>query len=104
MSVLIKGMQIPKNCRECPVALSGKYCRINKTYTTYIELPIRPDHCPLSELPEHHGDLIDRDALSLRGKLKLIEEREIQIYGGVSWSFSGCITAINNAPAIIEAE
>ncbi len=63
MSVLIKGMQMPKNCAECPVALSGKYCRINQTYTTYIELPIRPDHCPLIELPEHHGDLIDRDTI-----------------------------------------
>jgi hypothetical protein len=59
MSVLIKGIQMPKNCSECPVALSGKYCRINQTYTTYIKLPVRPDHCPLVELPEHHGDLVD---------------------------------------------
>ena len=63
MSVLIKDIQMPKNCAECPVALSGKYCRINQTYTTYIKLPIRPDHCPLTELPEHHGDLIDRNDL-----------------------------------------
>ena len=63
MSILIKGVKIPKNCAECPVALSGKYCRINKTYTTYIKLPIRPDHCPLVELPEHHGRLIDVDEM-----------------------------------------
>lgn len=63
MSVLIRGMQMPKNCAECPVALSGKYCRINKTHTTYIKLPIRPDHCPLVELPEKHGRLIDAEAL-----------------------------------------
>ena len=50
---------MPKNCAECPVALCGKYCRINQTYTTYIKLPFRPDHCPLVELPEHHGDLVD---------------------------------------------
>ena len=60
-SVLIKGMKMPRNCSECPVALSGKYCRINKTYTTYIKLPIRPDHCPLVELPEKHGRLIDEN-------------------------------------------
>lgn len=59
MSVLVKNMEMPKNCGECPVALSGKYCRINQTYTTYIKLPIRPDHCPLVELPEKHGRLID---------------------------------------------
>ena len=63
MSVLIKGMEIPKNCSECPVALSGKYCRINKTNETYRALPIRPEHCPLVELPKHHGRLIDADAL-----------------------------------------
>lgn len=62
MSVLIKGMQMPKNCSDCPVALSGKYCRINQTHTTYIKLPVRPDHCPLVQLPEHHGGLIDVDA------------------------------------------
>lgn len=58
MSVLIKGLEIPKNCSECPVALSGKYCRINKTYTTYIKLPMRPEHCPLVE-----GRLIDADEM-----------------------------------------
>ena len=63
MSVLIKSMEMPKNCKDCPVALSGNYCRINKTHTTFIELPMRPDHCPLVELPEHHGRLIDADKL-----------------------------------------
>lgn len=62
MSVLIKDMELPKNCSECPVALCGKYCRINQTHATYRELPIRPDDCPLVELPEHHGGLIDVDA------------------------------------------
>lgn len=61
MSIIVKNMQMPKNCAECPVALSGKYCRINKTHTTYIKLPIRPDHCPLVELPEKHGRLIDEN-------------------------------------------
>jgi len=63
MSVLIKDMQMPKNCAECPVALSGKYCRINHTYTTFINIPFRPDHCPLMELPEHHGRLVDAEYL-----------------------------------------
>lgn len=63
MSVLIRGVELPKNCSECPVALSSKYCRINQTYTTYRELPFRPDHCPLVELPEHHGRIIDEDEM-----------------------------------------
>ena len=91
MSVLIKGMEMPENCRECPVALSGKYCRINKTHTTYIKLPIRPDHCPLVELPEKHGRLIDADVL--------IEEAQVDsAYGYVD------IKQIYDAPTVIEAE
>lgn len=33
MGAYIKGMRPPENCSECPVALSGKYCRINKKGT-----------------------------------------------------------------------
>lgn len=91
MSVLIKGIQMPKNCAECPVALSGKYCRINKTYTTYIKLPIRPDHCPLVEFPEHHGDLINRNDL-------VKESLADDAYGYVSTK------EIYNAPTIVKAE
>ena len=91
MSVVIKGMQMPKNCGECPVALSGKYCRINKTHTTFIRLPIRPDHCPLVELPEHHGRLID--------------ENEIIVPSLGSWADQVIVAdAIMDAPTIIEAE
>ena len=91
MSVLIKGMQIPKNCAECPVALSGKYCRINQTYTTYIKLPVRPDHCPLVELPDHHGRLIDED--------------DIIVPSLSSWADQAIVAdAIMDAPTIIEAE
>ena len=79
MSVLIKGMQIPENCAECPVALCGKYCRITKTGETFKELPIRPDHCPLVELPEHHGRLIDADRLMRVYKDRL--EKVIDRYG-----------------------
>lgn len=92
MSVLIKGMQMPKNCSECPVALSGKYCRINQTYTTYIKLPLRPHHCPLVELPEHHGRLIDANEL----------EPDADYDDGEFWAYS--ITQVCNAQTIVEAE
>lgn len=87
MSVLIKDMQMPKNCSECPVALSGKYCRINQTYTTYIKLPIRPGHCPIVELPEHHGRLIDAEYL------KKHADEWLSIYN-----------LIDSAETIVEAE
>ena len=91
MSVLIKGMHMPKNCAECPVALSGKYCRINQTYTTYIELPVRPDHCPLIELPEHHGRLIDEDEIEIPS-LETVNDQYL------------VFDAIKDVPTIIEAE
>ena len=95
MSVIVKGMQIPKNCAECPVALSGKYCRINKTNTTYIKLPIRPDHCPLVELPEHHGRLIDADATC--ADLDTVNPK-YQYW--INWAKR----AIDSQPIIVEAE
>ena len=91
MSVLIKGMQMPKNCAECPVALSGKYCRINQTHTTYIELPIRQDHCPLVEFPEHHGRLIDEDEIEIPS-LETVNDQYL------------VFDAIKDVPTIIEAE
>ena len=95
MSVLIRGLEIPKNCSECPVALSGKYCRINKTHTTYIKLPMRPNHCPLVELPEHHGRLIDAD------KLKTFFPR---CDNNMDIKIGSARATINHMPTIIEAE
>ena len=98
MSVLIKDMQMPKNCSECPVALSGKYCRINNTYTTYIKLPIRPDHCPLAEFPDHHGRLIDADAVTNKYGEWYTEE-------GSEEGFIGTIKdIINLVPTVIKSE
>ena len=99
MSVLIKGMRMPENCSKCPVALSGKYCRINKTNETYKMLPFRPDHCPLVDLGKH-GDLIDRDEvrnavfhhLSIKGEENLLPA-EKSVFGNII-----------KAKAVIESE
>ena len=100
MSVLIRGIQMPKNCNECPVALSGKYCRINKTYTTFVKLLVRPDHCPLVELPEKHGDLIDRDAIKQAVYHHLCIKGEENLLPAEKSIFGNLI----KAQAIIEAE
>ena len=54
MSILIKGMEMQGNCGWCPL-------RGSCVHRIYIEC--RPEDCPLIEVPEPHGDLIDRDAL-----------------------------------------
>ena len=90
MSVLIKDMQMPKNCSECPLSLSGKYCRIHKTYTTFIKIPARPAYCPIVGLPEHHGRLIDADEMK-------------NLWAGCS--ISGSISPLLDArPTVVEAE
>ena len=106
MGVYIKGMAMPENCSECPVALSGKYCRINKTYTTYIKLPIRPDYCPLVELPEKHGDLIDRDAVTkemINGIRAGNYEEGYEKYPNIN-NMDDCVECVKYADTVIEAE
>ena len=58
MSVLIKGMEMPQNCEECPIV-----CRIGVEGFGF-HSDKRADDCPIVELPTPHGRLIDADALS----------------------------------------
>ena len=68
MSVLIKGMNMPKNCRECKIkAWEERYNIYVCPFGGILELSClangRRDECPLVELPEKHGRLIDAEAL-----------------------------------------
>lgn len=67
MGVYIKGMEMPKTCRDC------EYCWFRtsglKTCEAKDKLPVgdrwdieRASFCPLIEVPEPHGRLIDADA------------------------------------------
>lgn len=89
MGVYIRGMEMPKSCRECKLVEGNYYCpftgvswmqRGEKYYNKK-----HPD-CPLIEVPEPHGDLIDKQALF---------NGEHNLY---SWF------DIDEAPTIIEAE
>lgn len=57
MSILIKGMEMPKNCGECPIyehlSIHGntfRFCRLTRMETNPTE---RRDDCPLIEVPTH---------------------------------------------------
>ena len=60
MSVLIRGMQMPRNCMSCPVKV-GTFCQILNIDVDpfYDGGTARNAQCPLVDL-ESHGDLIDR--------------------------------------------
>lgn len=89
MSILIKGIKMPKSCFDCPCCNGENgYCQLRKEYV-YGEVP---RSCPLLELPPH-GDLIDRDETMN----EIFEAR--QCYDAVD--FAGVVNAM---PTIIESE
>ena len=67
MSVLIRGMEMPQKCGQCKFyhIEYPMYCMAVKGYRT-VGAPYgmpRPDWCPLTEVKEPHGDLVDKDKL-----------------------------------------
>ena len=94
MSVIVKGMEMPKNCGECPFIFTSwgieYYCHLAESSTSaeYVGRE-KMTNCPLIELPPH-GRLIDADEL-------------VRIWTGAK--FYGSIKPIVDArPTAIEAE
>lgn len=54
MSVLIKGMDMPKRCVDCPMYLAGM-CSA-KLMNGRCPLDGRPDWCPLEEVKDEEDD------------------------------------------------
>ena len=100
MSVLIKGMAMPKDCRECPLqayySSSGNtLCFPANEYLAKKYNPIgfegRANWCPLGEVKTPHGDLIDRDELFIPA---LSSSHDNEMVDDI----------ISDAPTVIEAE
>lgn len=64
MAVYIKGMEMPHNCLFCPVSRWGSCALTCYSVDMAIAKQNRRDDCPLIEVPEPHGRLIDADALA----------------------------------------
>lgn len=100
MSILIKGMDMPKCCDRCPCNgyddMVGLYCRFwfaPVSEPTYKDEDGPAAGCPLVEIPTPHGRLIDAD--------------ELQAYDGTEWGTPDDVVMsgdIFGAPTIIEAE
>ena len=102
MSVLIKGMEMPKTCEACD------FCQWSNFHQTAVcnrcdYKPVcmdcgtdyrrgRASFCPLVEIPTPHGDLVDRD--------ELLAEYDRQHKGLAG----GARRIMEDAPTIIEAE
>ena len=96
MSVLVKGMEMPKTCEECSfgyeedaawMACIPQGVSVRKESVSGICDP----NCPLVEVPAPHGRLIDADALDYKLGAS---DRDIYVR----------CTLEEDAPTVIEAE
>ena len=62
MSVLIKGMEMPENCDECPFNYDLMEC-MAASHKIRLNYERRPKECPIIEVPTPHGRLIDAEKL-----------------------------------------
>lgn len=108
MSILIRGMKMPTTCEECD------FCHWSNLHQTGIcdrcgDEPVCPDYgtnykrtrarfCPLVDLPEKHGRLIDGDVLSFNLDGMMAVSPTGYIHGDT------VADMIDDAPTIIEAE
>ena len=103
MSILIKGMEMPENCAECKFFCFENFklwCHVTDREDIYIDA--LPDWCPLVELPEKHGRLIDADALiTKRGGLAVDSENIVELSPG--WTIP-LESVIDIEPTVVEAE
>ena len=101
MSILIKGMNMPKGCDEC-TCNSGIYCNAMPiAFCGYTEDEDRPEWCPLVEVPPH-GRLIDADALKEEGADIHMDYVCDGYVEDTTWGYSDDL--LDSQPTIIEAE
>ena len=61
--ILIRGMEMPKTCGDCPLSALRMDCKLTGRDISHDWMKRKiPDWCPLVPLPEGHGRLIDADA------------------------------------------
>jgi len=96
MSILIKGMEMPKDCQACNFGYDGCCLAMNPIQTRDWRYEDNAKHCPLIEL-QPHGRLIDADALKIEDGWIA----ELRGHSNVQFVYANDII---NAPTIIEAE
>jgi len=102
MSVIVKGMEMPTNCALCDCSF-GALCYVSPAEVNgYCPGRGRPEWCPLVELPEKHGRLIEADNLKETLDYYIREAgwdaKTNRVLGWVKDEF------IDSEPTIVEAE
>ena len=95
MSILIKGIEMPKSCEDCKFCIGLADTEWGMCAGCLIDDEYREasskSGCPLVEVPTPHGRLIDADALDYKLSSS---DRDIYVRGVLE----------EEAPTIIEAE
>ena len=119
MGVYIKGMEMPKSCKECLLNNEQMSCSVTGTYwwtdtrvlLNFDSTEERLYNCPLVEVPTTHGALVDKDELVKRFRLaigtylpsdprKHMKPKDsFEVRG---WTMG--LRVVNHADAVIEAE
>lgn len=128
MSVLIKGIKIPKNCGDCPFCAftadekkyigycntsdDDYYCKVLDRFMEYdeidggVDILGKPDDCPLVEVPTSHGRLIDADELEadmINGIRAGNLEEGYERYQNIN-DVDDCVDYVRYADTVIEAD
>jgi len=104
MSVIIKGMKLPKNCDNCDLIQFDDeeleaHCPLSPYYRWCGTPPdYRPEGCSLVEVPTPHGRLIEEPRAIYYGGLCQVAPNDVH---GITRYF---IEQIQKLPTIIEAE
>ena len=105
MSLLIKGMDVPISCTECPCYddMETCFCNVLDSYCEQYKTERHPD-CPLAEIPTPLGRLIDADAHIQSLKENQCGERCRKNHDCVNCGIGMYIRIVENEPTILEAE
>ena len=101
MSILIKNMELPKNCADCRLCDTCECLRDFRTYEEVLDAVedgdlTRDKNCPLVEIPVPHRRLIDVDDFMRHLINNVADIRTL--------SPSVVCNALRDTPTIIEAE
>ena len=105
MSVLIKGVGLPINCRLCRMCDlryygDGQYlhtCIFVGSVVEAVAEGVRSEVCPLVEIPTPHGRLIDADRLTRKELIPLF-------YHLPNGDIAVPLIDIEHAPTVVESE
>ena len=115
MSVLIKGMEMPKSCLICVCDIPKGNCDLWRNQTPEEHRRERHPDCPLVEVPTPHGRLIDADALvhdlddDIENDQRVLDEMDFVGKERDRVQFDkdckhNCLWYLSEAPTIIESE